>query len=252
MPKRMLSDAIWKSQKIRAIQPPELRVEYAWIMPIVSDNGCFEYDPEALWAEAYATARPRWTVEKVRDLLGELINVGLLHKYEVDGREYCYLVGSDREGYLPPPSQRYSKVPLPPDYAEPRAAKGIAVTGSGTGQGSGFRLEDGIGIGSSPESSPVPVSCPRANSKSKSKPSKPELPKWRMDLDEDPVKIKAVLDWCENISDYWKGPIRSLKAYRTAEAQYDRYIEAQAEGEKQVGDEAPLSVSKAFEIDEGD
>jgi hypothetical protein len=61
MPKRMISDAIWKSKKIRQVQPPDYRVEYAWIIAHFEDNGVCEYDPESLWADAYATARPGWT-----------------------------------------------------------------------------------------------------------------------------------------------------------------------------------------------
>ena len=42
MPKRMISDAIWKSKKIRLVQPAEFRVEYTWIIAVVEDNGVFE------------------------------------------------------------------------------------------------------------------------------------------------------------------------------------------------------------------
>lgn len=160
MPKRMISDALWKSKKLRNIHPPELRPEYAWILPVANDHGVFEYDAEKLWADAYAVARPGWTVAQVEALLEELIRAGLLLKYEAEGKSWCYFVGSDKPGHLPKPSERYSKDPLPP-LAEPQSV----VSGSGAAKarptsapsavnprevatGFGAGLGVGLGIGS--------------------------------------------------------------------------------------------------------
>jgi hypothetical protein len=130
MPNRIISDVTWKSKKLRVVQPPEFRPEYAWIMPIVEDNGCFEYDPETIWAEAYAVARPSVDVAKVKAILDEFIRVGLLLKYEVEGRNYCYLVGCDKPGHLPAPTKRYSTIPLPPaDAATRRPTRPDAASG---------------------------------------------------------------------------------------------------------------------------
>jgi hypothetical protein len=161
MPKRMISDAIWKSKKIRKVQPAEFRVEYTWIIAAVEDNGVFEYDPETLWAQAYALARPGWTPDRVKELLDEFIRVGLLLKYEAAGKTWCYLVGSDKEGRLPPPSQRYSKLPPPSakdqptvtlglPYGEPRPDLGTTYGANGDaviGIGSGLGLGNGHGVG---------------------------------------------------------------------------------------------------------
>lgn len=177
MSKRVISDCTWKSKKIRSIQPPELRPEYAWIMPMFSDNGVAEFDIEVIWAEAYAAARPGWTIEDVEKMMEEFINVGLLKKYDVDGKTYCWLVGSDKNGHLPPPSQRYGELPLPPDYAAPMVklppkyqpasqrvgqpygnpmatlgeSYGSSTPGIGLGLGSGFG--SGLGTGSGKGSS---------------------------------------------------------------------------------------------------
>jgi hypothetical protein len=184
MPKRMISDAIWKSKKIRQVQPAEFRVEYTWIIAAAEDNGVFEFDPETLWADAYALARPGWTPDRVKELVDEFIRVGLLHKYEAAGKTWCYLVGSDKEGRLPPPSQRYSKLPLPSakeqssltlgePYAEPNVeigspygTNGDAVIGIGLGNGSGIGSAPGIGRG---ESFPIALTSPNHSDQKKTK-----------------------------------------------------------------------------------
>jgi len=58
MTKRIISDTTWKSKRVRSIQPPEFRPEYAWLMPIFEDNGVAELDAESIWSEAYGVARP--------------------------------------------------------------------------------------------------------------------------------------------------------------------------------------------------
>jgi hypothetical protein len=145
MAKRIISDTTWKSKKVRSVQPPEFRPEYAWLMPNFEDNGVCEMDAEAIWSEAYGAARPGWTPEKVQQLLEELIRVGLYQKYEVEGKTYLYLVGSDKPGHLPPPSQRYSTLPLPAAYGDPRVAQRIAHTGIGIGSGTGSGSGNGTG-----------------------------------------------------------------------------------------------------------
>jgi hypothetical protein len=158
MPKRIISDITWKSKKVRNIQPPEFRAEYAWIMSAVEDNGVFEYDPEPLWADAYALARPGWTPERVKELLDELIRVGLLIRYEAQGKTWCYLVGSDKPGHLPAPSMRNSKFPLPSSYDKPSQSLGKSydepslplASPTESFLGSGIGIGSGIGSGSGP------------------------------------------------------------------------------------------------------
>jgi len=150
MSKRIISDVTWKSKKVRSIQPPEYRPEYAWIMPVVEDNGVFEYDPDKLWSEAYALARPGWTPERVKELLDELIRVGLLLPFEAQGKTWCYLVGCDKPGHLPAPSMRNSKSPLPPSYANPRSTLGRAYDEPRTTLDQSYALpkKSFLGIGS--------------------------------------------------------------------------------------------------------
>ena len=84
MPKRIISDSSWKSKKVRDIQPLEFRPEYAWLMPLFDDNGVAEYDPDFIWAAAYALSRnekDNFSVAKVTQILDELIRVGLYYKW---------------------------------------------------------------------------------------------------------------------------------------------------------------------------
>jgi hypothetical protein len=145
MPNRIISDVTYQSKKIRTVQPPEFRVEYAWIMPVVEDNGCFEYDPETIWATAYSLPRPGWTPEKVKAVLDEFIRVGLLMKYEVANHTYCYLVGSDKPGHLPSKARQYSTVPPPPGKAGDGAAS--SAVGRGTPTDDALGIGNGYGFG---------------------------------------------------------------------------------------------------------
>jgi hypothetical protein len=149
MPKRIITDATWMSKKIRSVQPPDFRSEYAWIMPIFEDNGVAEYDPERTHAEAYVLSRPDIGQDKVKAILDEFVRVGLYKKYEGDGKTYLYLVGSEVPGNLPPKSQRFSKLPLPPAYGDPTGEQGLPLPGIGFGIGLGSGLGLGSGSGNS-------------------------------------------------------------------------------------------------------
>jgi hypothetical protein len=154
-------------------------------MPVVEDNGVFEYDPEKLWAAAYALARPGWTPDRVKELLDELIRVGLLIQFNAQGKTWCYLVGSDKPGHLPPPSMRNSKFPLPPSYdktsqslrqsydepsrplATPRESFLGLGLGSGLGPGSGRGEGTGTGLGTGERKDDGSVSVERLTPSSK-------------------------------------------------------------------------------------
>lgn len=86
MPRRIFSDVTYTSKRIRAVQPHELRPEYAWLMAIFEDNGVAEYDPEGIWAQAYVTARPDVPLDRLRQALDEFVRVGLYEKYDAEGK----------------------------------------------------------------------------------------------------------------------------------------------------------------------
>lgn len=153
MPNRVITDTTWKSKKIRSIQPPEFRPEYAWIRPIAMDNGVFELDADLIWSEAYALARPGWTPERVQELLEELVRVKLVMPFEAKGKTWGYWAGDWIEGHLPAPSRRFKSAPVEPTedqlkeffgpaYRDANATlspgKRDASTGYGVGTGYGF------------------------------------------------------------------------------------------------------------------
>jgi hypothetical protein len=127
VPNRIISDKTWKSRKIREVQPVTYRPEYAWLIPMFEDKGVCEFDPEAIYFQAYGVARPDWTLDGVKSLLEELVRVGLYHRFTNENRTYLFLVGSHEKGLLPKPSERYSKLPVPDVAAIARAASASAA-----------------------------------------------------------------------------------------------------------------------------
>ena len=160
MPNRIISDVTWKSRKIRDVEPVRYRPEYAWLIPLFSDKGVCEFDPEAIWSDAYSAARPDWTREDVKLLLDELIRVGLFHRYEAYGKLYIYLVGCEKPGLLPKPSERYSKLPTPDVAAMARAASG-SPAGSPRELATGFGIGSGSGSGDSTAHEQTATANPR-------------------------------------------------------------------------------------------
>jgi len=72
MPKRILdSDALWRSKKIRQVQPVKFRAEYANLLPLALSTGSFECDADTIWTDVYAFNRPDVTPEDVAAILDE-------------------------------------------------------------------------------------------------------------------------------------------------------------------------------------
>jgi hypothetical protein len=105
MPNRVFSDAAWTSDKVKAL-PEDFRAEYAWIYSLALCDGTFECDTRKIWAQCYAPTRKisgkgGFTVERVGELLQELVRVGLLlTQTDAQGKTWGYWVGSEK--FLPP------------------------------------------------------------------------------------------------------------------------------------------------------
>jgi hypothetical protein len=170
MPNRIISDISWKSKKVRQIKPLEFRPEYAWLIPLANDCGVFEFDAESIWQDAYAGVRPDWTPEKVQQLMDEFVRVGLWETFEQAGHTYAWLVGSQKPGLLPKPSERSAKSLRPPDALLARHSSGTSAPhgregatgygngdgfGSGSGMGKGSGSGDGHGTGTTQVTDPV-------------------------------------------------------------------------------------------------
>jgi hypothetical protein len=97
---RVVSEKLWTSEKLRYVQPPEWRSEYAYLLPISLADGTFECDPHRIWSQAYSYLREDWNAEKVGRLLDEFCRVGLLWRAEDEnGRLWGFWVGSEK--FLP-------------------------------------------------------------------------------------------------------------------------------------------------------
>jgi hypothetical protein len=157
MPKRILDgDALWRSKKIRQVQPVKFRAEYANLLPLALSTGSFECDADTIWTDVYAFNRPDVTPEDVAAILDEYEKVKLLFRWTVDGKTWGYWVGIDKEGRLPT-GTAYShakKGPFPPAGAYKAFAGVDRVERSMSGQdpvadrqGIGLGLGKGLGVG---------------------------------------------------------------------------------------------------------
>ena len=107
MPKRIVDgEGMWRSSKIKKVQPESYRQEYAWFLPLALANGVFEADPDAVWATAYAFLRPSITPEIVGKIFDEFERVGLLRRWtHTDGKEWGWWVESTSlADYQSPPT----------------------------------------------------------------------------------------------------------------------------------------------------
>jgi hypothetical protein len=104
-------NGIWTSRKLANLQPAWARPEYAWLYPIAGPNSVFEYDPRAIWARAYAFARPDKSIEDVEALLAAFVDAKLLFTWEQDGKKWGYWTGSEKPGRRPRASwmKRYAE-----------------------------------------------------------------------------------------------------------------------------------------------
>ncbi len=58
MPKRIIDgDAMWRSDKIAAIEEDWMRAEFAWLLANALANGSFECNPRLIWSRCYAYTR---------------------------------------------------------------------------------------------------------------------------------------------------------------------------------------------------
>lgn len=108
-------ESLWTSAKLKKV-PVQYRAEYANLLPLAEANGAFEYDPELIWSRVYAYNRTDVTPVIVTEILLEFEKAGMLTKYSAEDKVFGFWVGIEKEGRLPPPSQRvrYKNLPPPP------------------------------------------------------------------------------------------------------------------------------------------
>lgn len=120
MPKRLVDgEKMWRSDKLKRVQPESFRAEYANLLPLALANGSFECDPARIWAEVYSFNRPTMQLADVERLLEALESVKLLFRWrEPDNKVWGYWIGIDKNGLLPSKSsvklKRYRVGKRPP------------------------------------------------------------------------------------------------------------------------------------------
>lgn len=153
MPKRIVDgDALWRSQKLKAVRP-EFRAEYANLLPLAEANGSFDAGVDRVWSDVYSFNRDI-DVRKVCKILDEFEKVGLLKRWQQNGKTWGYWMGIEKTGRLPSEKhlKRYTNLPpLPPDYPGRSRIIPDRTGPDPEGLGVGIGLGIGSGVGATTE-----------------------------------------------------------------------------------------------------
>lgn len=172
MPKRVVDgDALWRSHKLRKVEPAKYRAEFANLIPMALANGVFEAEPELVWAEVYSFNRPDIQLSDVISILDEFERVGLLCRWQdvngiqkelngskPEGKVWGYWIGIEKPGRLPGASRRGKNErigPTPPlsvDSIKRSLESSERSKGTDLCLGSGFGSGSGNGSGVSEQS----------------------------------------------------------------------------------------------------
>jgi len=120
-------DALWRSDKLAAVQPPEFRAEYANLIPLALADGSFEAGARRVWADVYSYNRPDISPENVEKILLEFERVGLLVRKTEGGKIWGYWVGiaerlpceSHRDRYKSGKASIFNNIDIPQHHPEP-------------------------------------------------------------------------------------------------------------------------------------
>jgi hypothetical protein len=153
MPKRVIDgEALWRSDKLKLVEPPIYRAEYANLIPLALANGSFEADPHRIYANVYAFNRPDITFEAVEAILAEFEHRKMLFLWRdrSTGKQWGYWVGIGKPGRLPPASRRgeHEVLGADPPEAELRAFLSGVANGQPTASQSVANGCLGLGLGS--------------------------------------------------------------------------------------------------------
>lgn len=99
----MDGDALWRSDKLANVLPPQYRAEYANLIPLALADGTFECNARRVWADVYSYNRPDIDVDTVQKILDEFERVGLLERQQ-NGKLWGKWTGIDSR--LPSESTR--------------------------------------------------------------------------------------------------------------------------------------------------
>lgn len=169
MPKRVIhGEGVWRSDKLKRVEPEWVRAEYANLIPLALANGVFEANPARIWADVYSYNRPDVKPSDVEQILNSLEAGKLLFRWTAtDGKVWGYWVGIEKPGRLPGKSRRGRNEVIGPNPPEAELRKfmdsnvilDLPSFGFGLGSGMGFgEKEDAPGIGAPGAHPPAPAS----------------------------------------------------------------------------------------------
>ncbi len=109
MPNRIIKESIKSSDQIDQLTWFEEVVYYRLIVS-ADDYGCFDGRPVYLKNELFPT-KDTVTKKAIEDAIQRLASVGLLHKYEVNGKPYLFFPTWEKHQRI---RNKHRKYPLPP------------------------------------------------------------------------------------------------------------------------------------------
>lgn len=163
MPKRVIDGpGIWRSEKIRRIEPVWARAEFANLLPLALANGVFEADAARIWSDVYSFNRPDIKPADVQTILDALEQVKLLFRWtDADGKVWGYWIGIDKAGRLPGKSRRGKNEAIGPEPPEGALSAFLTTSMDSIGiqklPGFGFGSGSGLGSGSGVKHSTAPA-----------------------------------------------------------------------------------------------
>lgn len=254
MPKRVVDgDAVWKSMRLKKVEPPKYRAEFANLLPLALANGTFEVDPELVWAQVFAFNRPDVTPDDVVAMLDQFEKVKMLFRYEDEqGKSWGYWVGIEKAGRLPPPSERNreKRGPEPPSellqeflggsYPSHKQVIGGGSLGTGTGTGTGTCIGkgncNGTGKGTGQQSQHSETRCISGLDQGKEPPApvsdqvSAALSQHKTGVTQKPIVsliptsvLANIRDWSEDRFDISGARLRNCIAYQLDHSPNDWY-----------------------------
>ncbi len=121
--KRTIDPEIWSDDKITRLADVRSYLLYLGCISIADDLGRFEWSARQLWARIFPT-REDVKISDVQRWMDDLLAVGLIEPYNVDGRAYALHPKWANHQYVSKPSK--SRIPAPFEHESPvRCAESV-------------------------------------------------------------------------------------------------------------------------------
>jgi len=119
----MISKTISISKKVNKLDDTAALI-YTWIQPHTDDYGCMDGDADSI--KAIVVPRRDYTEAQVNKALEDMVSLGLIVRYEVDGDKYIQIDKFDEHQTFRSDRPRRSEYPTPNSAnGKPQTPKGI-------------------------------------------------------------------------------------------------------------------------------